>query len=321
MQNEKKPVIIFDTDMDTDCDDAGALAMLIEAHLAGKIELACMIADSVCRYAAPCCEAIADFYGLDIPVGTLYADDYMESEKDIARFSDYRKHTAKCAAEGRDYNRVFSDILGKTDKDYDSAKNVYRKFLSEAEDKSVTVLCVGMLTAISEALDSIPDEISDLSGQELFEKKVSKVITMGNPEKFNDFNWGMDALATKNFFLKCPVPIYISSLGSKVVTGEMLSSVLPKEHLLRRAYEQWLGKENTGRSSWDLIAALFAINPKTLYLKSLKYGNCTYCPETKLTNVEKCENPKCEIIELNCTDEEMKAILNKCMLGDFSDIL
>ena len=32
----EKPIVIFDTDMDTDCDDVGALAMLIEAHLSRK---------------------------------------------------------------------------------------------------------------------------------------------------------------------------------------------------------------------------------------------------------------------------------------------
>ena len=36
---ENKPIIIFDTDMDTDCDDAGALLMLINAHLRGDASL------------------------------------------------------------------------------------------------------------------------------------------------------------------------------------------------------------------------------------------------------------------------------------------
>ena len=43
---DRKPWILFDTDMDSDCDDAGALAMLLHAHKAGRIELAAVIADA-----------------------------------------------------------------------------------------------------------------------------------------------------------------------------------------------------------------------------------------------------------------------------------
>ena len=48
-----KPLIIFDTDMDTDCDDVGALAMLLTAHNAKRIELLGIVTDSVSEYAAP----------------------------------------------------------------------------------------------------------------------------------------------------------------------------------------------------------------------------------------------------------------------------
>ena len=37
--NEKKPLILFDTDMDTDYDDAGALALLLEYVKKGKADL------------------------------------------------------------------------------------------------------------------------------------------------------------------------------------------------------------------------------------------------------------------------------------------
>ena len=67
------------------------------------------------------------------------------------------------------------------------------------------MLCVGMLTAVAEALESGPDEISSFSGAELFKRKVKKVIAMGNPYGINDFNWGKDALGAKQFFDLCPM--------------------------------------------------------------------------------------------------------------------
>ena len=141
----EKQHIIFDTDMDTDCDDAGAFAMLLEAHSAGKAELIGVIADSICRYAAPCCDAMAQYYEVTVPVGTVYSDDYMDSEADIARFSAYRKHSAKCQSTGKAYNRLLADKSGKVDRDFPAASETYRKLLAKAKDSSVTILCVGFL--------------------------------------------------------------------------------------------------------------------------------------------------------------------------------
>ena len=312
----EKPLIIFDTDMDTDCDDAGALVMLLHAHLQNKIQLLGMIADSVCHYAAPCCEAIAESYGVSVPTGAIYAEDYLSEE----RFDAYLEHTKNCAEKGLDYNHVFADEIGKTDKDYPHAVTLYRKLLESAEEKSVTVLCVGMLTAIAETLQSKPDEISVFSGTELFAQKVKKVICMGNPKKAPDFNWGMDAKSTENFFRLCPVPIYISAEGKDVITGNHLTAELPETDLVRRAYEQWLKAPNTGRASWDLIASLYAIYADTSYIEVHDLGTCTYDAVSKITTVTKTDQPQCKTLHLTCSNTQAEIILNDCMLGNFYNI-
>ena len=86
------PQIIFDTDMDTDCDDAGAFAMLLEAYKLKKCNLVCVIADSVCKYSAPCCEYIAKYYGVDLPIGTVFSDNY----RDDKNFEKYINHSQNC---------------------------------------------------------------------------------------------------------------------------------------------------------------------------------------------------------------------------------
>lgn len=308
---DNKPLIIFDTDMDTDCDDAGALAVLLHAHLQNKIELLGMVADSVCRYDAPCCEAIAQSYGVSVPTGAIYADDYTGEE----RFAAYLEHTKNCAEKGMDYNRVFAEEIGKIDKDYPRAVTLYRKLLANATEKSVTVLCVGMLTAIAETLQSKADEISPLTGEELFAQKVKKVICMGNPQKTPDFNWGMDAKSTEIFFRLCPVPIYISAEGKDVITGNHLTAELPETNLVRRAYEQWLNAKNTGRASWDLIASLYAIDEDTSYIQVCDLGNCTYDSVAKITKVTETDHPKCKALHLTCSAKQAEAVLNDCMLG------
>lgn len=311
----EKPVILFDTDMDTDCDDAGALAMLLEAHLAGTATLLGVVADSVCPFAAPACEYMTTYYGLSLPIGTVYADDYRDTPENIVRFAEYRTHSKNCLQTGRSYNETFARKLGKTDKDYPSAAKVYRELLSKADDQSVTVLCVGMLTAVAEALSSQPDSISPLSGVELFQRKVKAVVTMGTPYAVNDFNWGKDALGAEVFFALCPTPIYITDEGGNIITGAHLSTRLPQDHPLRQAYTQWLMAENTGRPSWDLVAALYALQPDSSYLCSKPLGDCRYDSKAKTLQITPFPTGNCQKLHLTCPPEEMAQILNDLMLG------
>ena len=316
MLPDEKPIIIFDTDMDTDCDDVGALAMLLNAHLSNKIELAGIITDSVCEYAAPFCETMLRFYKVDLPIGAIYESDYKDSDLNISRFDNYRKHS-KRFINANGYNHILSKSIQKTDRDYPSAVSTYRSLLTKAKDKSVTVLCVGLLTAVAETLMSPPDSISPLSGVQLFKQKVSRVIAMGAPNEPNCFNWGMDAYASERFFALCPTPVYISAEGTKIVTGEHLTTHLSDTHPLRRAYEIWLEKENLGRASWDLIAALYAIDPNHPYLKESNLGACNYIIDKKCLYTDKTENTQFKQISTNCEARIMVEALNEYMVGNF----
>jgi hypothetical protein len=63
--------IVFDTDMDTDCDDAGALALLHAMADAGEAEILATLVSSHYRYSVPCTAAINAYYGRPgLPVGS-----------------------------------------------------------------------------------------------------------------------------------------------------------------------------------------------------------------------------------------------------------
>jgi len=53
-----KTKIIFDTDIDTDCDDAGALAVLHALADNGEAEILATVVSTRYPYSAPCVEAI-----------------------------------------------------------------------------------------------------------------------------------------------------------------------------------------------------------------------------------------------------------------------
>ena len=253
--------------MDTDCDDVGALAIIYEYVKSGKAELLGIICDAVCGFSAPFSEAMGKLYGIERPIGAYKGED--------ERLTKYRLHSQKYSK----YNKALSSDLNKTNIDYEDAVKTYRKLLSVAPDNSVTVLCVGLMTAVAEVILSKPDEISPLSGKELFSKKVKKVITMSEISKVaNNFNWDMDPESTEIFLKECPVSIYVSEMGGDILTGKILKNY-PDGHLAKEAYRLF-GVLDSGRQSWDLIATLYAINGDNEVFYKVPRGTCFYDGKT-----------------------------------------
>lgn len=71
------PAVIFDTDMGSDCDDAGALAVLHALADAGEVRILGVIFSSgKNRYGVGTCDAINTYYGRgDIPLGQYQGTD------------------------------------------------------------------------------------------------------------------------------------------------------------------------------------------------------------------------------------------------------
>ena len=300
---EDKCRILFDTDMDSDCDDAGALVMLLHAHNQGRIHLSAVIADAPSRYAAPFCEQLCLKYGVLLPIGAVREAQYAEDP----RFADYRVHCAGMA-QSMFYNSKING--GKRDTDYPDAVEVYRKALTESPDGSVTVVCVGFLTAIAELLKTD-------AGVELVRRKVRRVVSMGDAPKNGEgemnFNYRMDAAAAQVFFERCPVPVTVCSIGTEIITGGTLSARLEKGHPLRVAYESFTGKEHCGRSSWDLVTVYRALYPEDRRLTGKSYGAVCCDAQALRAYWVRDEYRTDELLELNTSFEEMAETLEKML--------
>lgn len=272
----EKPLIIFDTDMDTDCDDMGALALLIDYAKKDKCNLLGIVVDAPCTGGAVASELLCRYAGIDVPIGTVYESEFSyESSERYRRYRDHRKTLDDAIY----YNRYFAEKTGKSDKDYPSAVSVYRRLLSNAEDNSVTVVAVGFFTAIEQLFRSGPDEYSELSGSELFRKKVKSVVSMGCadfPETDNyNFNYNMDRTGARAFFEMCECPVTVSPCGEDVIVGSSFTSCLKEDDPLRQAYEIYNGK-NCGRSSWDLLCVLYAAEPDCPFFDHESHGQVVY---------------------------------------------
>ncbi len=314
------PKVIFDTDMDTDCDDVGALALILEYVKAGRAELLGAVSDVPSKYAAACCDYICRYYGVTVPVGTIYDSEYSVVETD--RYARYRATQANFLKGSRAYNRKFSNLMGKTDVDYPAAATVYRRILAEAEDQSVTVVLVGMPTAIEALFRTKGDSISPLSGIELFRQKVKLVVSEAQavyPSCYkSSYNYFNDSIGTARFFEQCPVPIHVSGAGGSIIVGSTYSQSFGRDHPVRIAYETFLGGADQGRMSWDLVAAYYAMNPDSEYFRAANHGTILYVAENDYLCWYRGTRRDCRVY-LECENVLMEQILEDQTRGLFKD--
>jgi len=248
--------VIYDTDMDTDCDDAGALAILHALADRGEAEILATVVSSRYPWSVPCVEAINRYYGRpDLPIGapkTTWADTGQ-------RGSPY----------ARQISEEFTTRL-KSNDDAPNAVDVYRRVLASQEDGSVVILTVGYLTNIRDLLASKPDAISPLDGPALVRRKVSHWVCGGGryPESLTPGNWGNfrpDPSSAVIAVRDWPGLIFFCGLGDHIHTGSRLHET-PAENPVRRVYKLYLGEKKT-RPSWDPICVLFTVRKHAAYWK------------------------------------------------------
>lgn len=258
---QSKPKVIFDTDIDSDVDDVGALAMLLNMHKAGSIELAGIIVTSDDLYSPVCADAICTYFGCeDIPVG------FYMGNLSLTNHSRYSKMIADEFPAGIE---SWAESEGST--------RLYRRLLANSADSSVIILTVGHLSSLQKLLESSPDKTSSLSGQEIVNKKVQKWICMGG-----QYPEGKEA----NFFRPDPKStvyciqhwtkeiVFVGwEAGKDILTGgDYLKNRLKSQHPVYRSYE--LYNNFSGRSSWDQMAVLQLTDISGRFFNYSKYGRC-----------------------------------------------
>ncbi len=195
--------IVLDTDIGTDSDDIGALAILCNLAHQQKINLLAVTSCSSTLEPVYTIDLIAQCYGIDIPVGKSvvpYGDD--DAHGDYAR--------KICQA-------YTSRLCGKP---IPSAVSVLRKALTQG---NVTLVTVGPLNNIAELLDSQPDEISPLDGKQLFQQNVTEVYAMAGTFENNWTEWNVaenvPAFCKVLDTVTCPITFIPFEVGAKVKTA------------------------------------------------------------------------------------------------------
>lgn len=252
--------IIFDTDIESDVDDVGALAMLHGFANRGEAEILATISSSLNPWSAPTIDAINTYFGRpDIPIGNV-------KTLGVYRNSKFAKTISE----------QYPQDIGLGER-APNATQVYRKVLSEAPDGSVVIVTVGYLTNLSRLLDSGPDDLSPLTGKELVARKVKHYVCMGGryPLEQNPGKWGNfkpDPQAVQHVAEEWPTRIIYTTGGpfaDAIPTGKVLfTDRVPPGNPASKAYKIFLtGWNREYHHSADLIAVYVAVKGPEPFFK------------------------------------------------------
>ena len=325
LMNKTIPVI-FDTDMDVDCDDAGALAILHALMDNNEAQLLGVICDVPSINSAFVAQAINSYYNrANIPIGIVQDESFKTSKK----YEAYRSNRKKQVSLNGYYPpKIVGEFnhLEFNEQFMSDSTSLYRTLLSKAEDNSVVIIAVGLLTAIAQLLDSDSDEITPLSGEKLVKQKVKNFITMGMgsfPSAQAEFNWLYDWDAARRVINNWPTPLVVTTLGSQFLNGKTLSKSTPQSNPVRRCYEIYLDGENRGNYSWDLIAAYYGVKDGNPYFEEVtgykihldqELGNNYWMKDDK-------ESKMHSYLRLNSPRVKIKKELERLLTHPISNIL
>lgn len=240
--------VIFDTDMASDCDDAGALAVLHALADRGEAEILAIVTNRKCpgNASAGAADAINTWYGRpDIPIGTD-----KDGAKTPPKWNNPSSYTAAL------HQEFPNDVPG--DDEMPDALDVYLETLRAQPDGSVVICSVGALSNLEDLVRADHD---------LVKAKVKELYLMGGgfprTHRF-ETNIRLDPAAAVTVTNEWPTPITWQGfeVGNAMYNGQELMSA-PAENPVRRAYElrPFRGGNSLdyGKPNHDLATVLLAV--------------------------------------------------------------
>jgi hypothetical protein len=256
--------LIYDTDIQTDCDDVAALAVLHALADKGELEILATMVCVLHPWAAACTDAVNTYYGRpDLPLGVL------KGPGGVNLPSKYAEGIAK----------AFPNDAATTAVD---ATGLYRKILSKEPDGSVVLLSVGYMTNLSRLLHSPADAISPLTGEQLIRQKVKTWICMGgnfpdDAAKDSNVNFRRDPRAVIDCLANWPGSVVFvgREIGHNMRAGARLKN-LPENNPVRRAYELFFNGPPKDHHCADIAAVLYAARGLSNYWKLQDKGSVNF---------------------------------------------
>ena len=206
-KNDGKVLLIVETDMGNDIDDAIALDVLYKYADAGMVDI---VAIGNHKYS---------------PTATAYID-IMNCWYGYPNIAMAQSNTPVINTAAPDYTLpvVYSEVYPRHKylPKLSTQVKLYRRILAKADDNSIVVLSLGFATELAKLLDSPADDISPLTGRELVARKVKMLSIMAGSygaKKRAEYNVKNDIPAMQKVFAEWDAPIVQNpfELGKQVM--------------------------------------------------------------------------------------------------------
>lgn len=284
--------VILDTDMGPDCDDAGALALLLHYSKKYGVPVLGVANCTSNKYGNGVIRAISEFCGFEnMPVGMNKTTDLLENRK------KFNKPVTK---------KYFEDVSDAVKAE--ETCDFYKNALKNQKDNSVTVITIGQLTNIRRILEEEP---------ELFNEKVNSLICMaGKFPEGKEFNIEEDVEAAQYVFANFKKVTVFSGfeVGEGIMTGYKEMPENGENNPIYDCYKLFNGNENPPylRDSWDLTAVQYAFEGNGNFYETSKSVEIEISDNGKLKSEREKYSRKYYIIK-KAPDSEIAGYLNRIL--------
>ena len=260
-QTKKEPLLlIVETDMGNDIDDALAFDLIYKAMDDGLVKLLAVGDHKLSPTANDYVDILNTWYGYG-RTPLAYSPTPVRNDHN----PDYTK--AVVAMKRADGTPAFAG--SKKPSQIENPVTLYRRTLAKAKDNSVSVISLGFATELAKLLDSPADKYSPLCGRDLVAKKVKVLSIMAGSygkKKRAEYNVVNDIPAMKKVFAQWPTPIVQNpfELGKRVmypakaITEQFGWTDL---HPVVEGYKHYL-KMPYNRPTWDLLSVVWLLHPE-----------------------------------------------------------
>ena len=296
-KNDDKVLLVVETDMGNDIDDAIALDILYKYADEGLVDIIAIGNHMYSPTATAYIDILNCWYGYpnipmaqsNTPIINIAAPDYTLP---VVYSNIYPRH------------KYLSKLSTQVE--------LYRRILAKADDNSIVVLSLGFATELAKLLDSPADGISPLTGRELVARKVKMLSIMAGSygaKKRAEFNVKNDIPAMKKVFAEWDTPIVQNpfELGKQAMfPASAISEGLAwaENHPLADGYVHYHAMPYD-RPTWDVLSAIYIFYPE-MFTADRK-GTVTVDDEG-YTHFEPSETGK--HIVLSLTDVQASALLD-----------
>ena len=258
---QQQPVVkmILDSDFGSSTDDLFALMMLHHYIDDGLVDLKGVVVDREGQKNAELVDIFNTYYGHpDIPIGLE-----RNGVKNPRCFIPYNGICDLKDAQGQPLFKRTQDLTQCPD-----GYKLYRKLLSQAEDKSIVIVAIGFATTLAQLFESGADEFSSQSGVDLFAQKVKAVYIQSGRFEAGDSLSGYNMRAASRqsaiFYDKFPKNVDIVMSPSNI--GDQMD-YLPKDVLVDLSYTELNPIKSvytnytcdTGQRMWDTNCLVNAV--------------------------------------------------------------